>query len=86
MKRLNILVGALSIPLFVVAWEVIARSGIVNAVLFPPPSVVAVAVLEWVRSGQFFLDLGASLYRVVTGFAVGAVLGIALCVPPGSSP
>lgn len=83
MKQLNILVGALSIPLFVVAWEVIARSGIVNAVLFPPPSVVAVAVLEWVRSGQFFLDLGASLYRVVTGFAVGAVLGIALGVLTG---
>jgi len=83
MKRLNILVGALSIPLFVVAWEVVARSGIVNAVLFPPPSVVAVAVLEWVRSGQFFLDLGASLYRVVTGFVVGAALGIALGVLTG---
>jgi len=83
MKRINILVGALSIPLFVVAWEVVARSGIVNAVLFPPPSVVAVAVLEWVRSGQFFLDLGASLYRVVTGFAVGAALGIALGVLTG---
>ena len=65
------------------AWEVVARSGIVNAVLFPPPSVVAVAVLEWVRSGQFFLDLGASLYRVVTGFVVGAALGIALGVLTG---
>jgi NitT/TauT family transport system permease protein len=83
MRRINILVSALSIPLFIAAWEVVARSGVVNAVLFPPPSVVAIAVLEWVRSGQFFLDLGASLYRVVTGFALGAVMGVALGVLTG---
>src|SRR5256885_4747043 len=86
MKRLNILVGALSIPLFIVAWEVVARSGVVNSVLFTPPSVVAVAVLEWVRSGQFFSDLGASLYRVVTGFVLGATLGIVLGVLTGQFP
>jgi ABC-type nitrate/sulfonate/bicarbonate transport system permease component len=86
MKRINILVGALSIPLFIAVWEVVARSGVVNAVLFPPPSVVAVAVLEWVRSGQFFLDLGASLYRVVTGFAVGAAMGIVLGILTGQFP
>jgi ABC-type nitrate/sulfonate/bicarbonate transport system permease component len=85
-RRINILVGALSIPLFIAVWEVVARSGVVNAVLFPPPSIVAVAVLEWVRSGQFFLDLGASLYRVVTGFAIGAVMGVALGVLTGQFP
>ena len=86
MKRLNVLIGALSIPLFLVAWEVIARSGIVNIVLFPPPSIVAVAVLEWVRSGQFFTDFGASLYRVVTGFMLGAIAGIVLGVLTGQFP
>src|SRR5882757_3770911 len=86
MKRLNILIGALSIPLFLCAWELVARSGVVNAVLFPPPSVVAVAVLEWVRSGQFFSDLGASLTRVVTGFAVGAAMGIVLGILTGQFP
>ena len=86
MQRLNILIGALSIPLFLVAWELVARSGVVNAVLFPPPSVVAVAVLEWVRGGQFFADLGASLYRVVTGFVIGAAMGIVLGVLTGQFP
>ncbi len=86
MRRLNILIGALSIPLFLAAWEVIARSGIVNMVLFPPPSIVAVAVLEWVRSGQFFQDFGASLYRVVTGFTLGAIAGVVLGVLTGQFP
>lgn len=86
MRRLNILIGALSIPLFLAAWEVVARSGVVNMVLFPPPSIVAVAVLEWIRSGQFFSDFGASLYRVVTGFTLGAIAGVALGVLTGQFP
>jgi ABC-type nitrate/sulfonate/bicarbonate transport system permease component len=86
MKRLNVLIGALSIPLFLAVWEMVARSGVVNSVLFPPPSIVAVAVLEWVRSGQFFSDLGASLYRVVAGFALGAAMGVVLGILTGQFP
>jgi ABC-type nitrate/sulfonate/bicarbonate transport system permease component len=81
--RLNIVIGALSVPLFLVVWELISRSGIVNIVLFPPPSVVAVAVLEWIRSGQFFWDLLASLYRVTCGFVIGATLGVFLGILTG---
>jgi ABC-type nitrate/sulfonate/bicarbonate transport system permease component len=82
-RRVGILIGALSLPLFIGIWELVSRSGIVNIVLFPPPSVVAVAVVEWVRSGQFFIDLGASLYRVSVGFAIGAVAGIVMGVLTG---
>lgn len=74
--RLSVLVGVLSLPAFVGVWELIARSGIVNAVLFPPPSTVAVAVLDWIHSGQFFGDLFASLFRVAAGFLIGATGGI----------
>jgi ABC-type nitrate/sulfonate/bicarbonate transport system permease component len=82
-RRLSILIGALSLPLFIGIWELVSRSGIVNIVLFPPPSIVAVAVLEWVRSGQFFIDLGASLYRVSVGFVIGALAGIVIGVLTG---
>ena len=37
----------LSIPLFLVGWELISRSGAVNPVLFPPPSLVAIALYGW---------------------------------------
>lgn len=86
LHRLNILIGVLSIPLFVTLWELTARSGIVNIVLFPPPSVVAVAVLEWMRSGEFFWDLLASLYRVTSGFVVGAALGVTFGILTGQYP
>src|SRR5438067_1228966 len=81
--RLSVLVGVLSVPAFVGIWELIARSRIVNAVLFPPPSTVAVAVLDWIHSGQFFGDLSASLFRVTVGFLIGATGGIMLGVLTG---
>ncbi|MET3912693.1 ABC-type nitrate/sulfonate/bicarbonate transport system permease component [Bradyrhizobium sp. S3.3.6] len=81
--RLSVLVGVLSVPTFVGVWELIARSRIVNAVLFPPPSTVAVAVLDWIHSGQFFGDLSASLFRVTAGFLIGATGGIVLGVLTG---
>ncbi|KRQ13555.1 ABC transporter permease [Bradyrhizobium manausense] len=86
LRRLNILVGALSLPLFVGLWELASRSGAVNMVLFPPPTVVAAAVLEWIRSGQFLVDLTASLYRVTTGFMVGGALGILFGILTGQFP
>jgi ABC-type nitrate/sulfonate/bicarbonate transport system permease component len=81
--RLSVLVGVLSVPTFVGVWELIARSRIVNAVLFPPPSTVAVAVLDWIHSGQFFDDLAASLFRVTAGFLIGTAGGIMLGVLTG---
>ncbi|UPK35392.1 ABC transporter permease [Bradyrhizobium sp. 186] len=81
--RLSVLVGVLSVPTFVGVWELIARLRIVNAVLFPPPSTVAVAVLDWIHSGQFFGDLSASLFRVSVGFLIGTTGGIMLGVLTG---
>ncbi|MGT2503400.1 ABC transporter permease [Bradyrhizobium guangxiense] len=51
--------------------------------LFPPPSTVAVAVLDWIHSGQFFGDVSASLFRVTAGFAIGATAGIMLGILTG---
>jgi NitT/TauT family transport system permease protein len=84
--RLNAVISGLSIPIFLGIWEIVARSGIVNIVLFPPPSIVAVALVAWVESGQFAIDLAYSAYRVVTGFAGGAIFGIVFGVLTGRYP
>jgi ABC-type nitrate/sulfonate/bicarbonate transport system permease component len=75
-KRINIAVATLSIPLFLVIWELVSRSQVVNAVLFPAPSTVAVAVYDWIQSGQFTIDFAVSLYRVVVGYLLGACAGV----------
>jgi NitT/TauT family transport system permease protein len=77
-KRINFAVAALSIPLFLVAWQLISRSNIVNAVLFPPPTTVAIAIYDWIQSGQLAIDFAVSLYRVVAGYLLGATAGVVI--------
>ena len=84
--RLTAIISVLSIPIFLGLWEIVSRSGIVNIVLFPPPSVVAVAMLGWIKSGQFAIDLVFSVYRVVIGFVSGAVFGVVFGVLTGRYP
>ena len=85
-ERLNMAVGLLSIPLFLAAWQVVAGAEIVNAILFPPPTVVASAVKDWIASGDFALDLAASLRRVAIGYVIGAILGVGLGLLTGRMP
>lgn len=82
-EHLNRLVLALSIPVFFGGWELLSRSGLVNIILFPPPSTVAVALVEWFRSGQLLIDFGMSLSRVVVGFVAGAGVGIVVGILTG---
>ncbi len=49
-----------------------------DAATLPGPLAVAAALLEALTSGSLFADLGASLRRVLTGYAVAAILGLSL--------
>ena len=65
-----------SIPLFLVAWQVASTSGYVNQLLFPPPTKVAAALWDELLKGTLLLDLSMSVMRVVIGFASGAAVAI----------
>jgi NitT/TauT family transport system permease protein len=64
------------------AWELIARLGLVSSAALPPLSSVVVAWVDLLRSGDLFTASAASLYRGSAGLAlaivVGAVLGVAM--------
>lgn len=84
--RIYAAISGLSIPIFLGLWEIISRSGVVNIVLFPPPSVVSVAMFEWIKSGEFVIDLAVSVYRVVIGFVGGATFGVVFGILTGRYP
>lgn len=75
-----------SVPLFLLAWEMVVRLGAVNPVLFPAPSSVAVALVDYARNGPLLADLAWSLSRVVVGFISGALCGIVLGLLTGTFP
>lgn len=67
-----------SIILLVIAWEGLARSGLVTPFMLPPLSVVLERVWTDAASGELFHNLGLTLYRSLTGFAIAAAAGISL--------
>jgi NitT/TauT family transport system permease protein len=73
----------LSVPLFLIAWQIVSSAGLVNARLFPPPTVVALDLWRSAQSGVLFVDLGMSVSRVVIGYIAGAGAGILIGVLTG---
>jgi ABC-type nitrate/sulfonate/bicarbonate transport system permease component len=67
-----------SLLVLVIAWEVAARSGVVSAFLLPPLSAVLARVGEDAASGELALNLGMTLYRALTGFAIAGAAGVVL--------
>ena len=71
------LVGPLTVLL---AWELSARLGLVNTLLFPPPSKAFADLVVLVSTGYLWKALYASLFRVVCGFALAVTVGVSLGV------
>src|ERR1044071_7031867 len=67
-----------SLLALLVAWEAASRSGVVTPFLLPPLSAVLGRVWEDALSGELVLNLGQTLYRALTGFAIAGIAGIAI--------
>ena len=75
--RLNIKALAF-LAIILLLWEIVFQLGIVNRALFPGPSKVLEAALEWLFSGNLANDAFTSLWRLAIGLGIGAALGTLL--------
>lgn len=66
-------------------WEAIARSGLVPPFISPAPSVVFQTLFNLLASGKLLPHIGFSLFRALSGFAIGSILGILLGLMMGWS-
>ncbi|MDB5919835.1 MAG: transporter permease [Massilia sp.] len=74
-----------ALPLaLVVSWEVAARAGWLSSRILPEPWAVAEAFWTLAASGELWLHLRTSLWRAISGFAIGAGLGLLLGLLTGS--
>jgi sulfonate transport system permease protein len=71
--------------LFVLVWETLCRSGYVAPQILPAPSKVVMTAVKLASTGGLFHDLGVSLLRAATGFAIGGLIGFSLGVLVGFS-
>jgi NitT/TauT family transport system permease protein len=70
--------SALAIVLFFLGWGVLSRFGPWPSYLLPGPHSVAGALLQSVRNGQLVFAILISLRRLLAGYGLSVVLGIAL--------
>jgi NitT/TauT family transport system permease protein/taurine transport system permease protein len=75
--------GLLPFAVLLAAWAVVTRAGVVPAIFLPGPGEVARVGWEMVRDGSLFVNIGASLGRMLVGVAVSVPLGVGLGVVVG---
>ncbi|MFI9650002.1 ABC transporter permease [Streptomyces sp. NPDC052040] len=66
----------LAVPaVLLTGWEAASRTAAVDALLFPPPSHVATCMFGMIRDGELVRHYGATLRRLLPGYALGASAG-----------
>jgi NitT/TauT family transport system permease protein len=72
------LIRYLPLVILALAWEAVARLGLVSSLALPPLSKVVVAWIDLVSDGELIGNGLASLYRAGLGLALAIVIGTAL--------
>jgi len=77
--------GAAPFAALLIAWALVTRAGLVPAIFLPPPADVARTAWELARDGSLWINIAASLGRVLLGIVFSVPLAVALGVAVGLS-
>jgi NitT/TauT family transport system permease protein len=73
-------VGAASILVCLLCWEILVRAGVLQSAYLPPPTVIGVRTVELIHSGVLLREMAISLGRIGVGFVLAVLLGMTLAV------
>jgi NitT/TauT family transport system permease protein len=74
----------LAAPLVILAiWEVLSRSGRIDEIFWPPPSTLWPTARKLIESGDLLEAIRLTLTRILGGFLIGAIPGVALGLAMG---
>jgi sulfonate transport system permease protein len=77
---------ALILPILIlVAWQISAHFQLVSLQILPPPAQVLDIGLQMIANGEIPDALFTSMWRVMAGFSIGAIVGISLGAAMGLS-
>ena len=78
----DVLLGIVPIVLLVALWQAISSFGYAPVTLLPPPGLVFMRLVQQLFTGGFQREIGATLFRLFTGFSIAVVLGVAAAASP----
>jgi NitT/TauT family transport system permease protein/sulfonate transport system permease protein len=79
------LISCAGILCFFGVWQLVASSGRVDPIMLTPPAEVFRSAVALAKTGELYAHVRASILRIVTGYALGCVSGIAAGVMLGRS-
>ena len=82
----SILVGGITLVVFLVLWELLPTIGVLNRVLIPTLTDTIWGLGQLVAGGYWWEDLGSTLSSVVIAWTIGVTFGITMGVTLGTSP
>ncbi|MPZ39047.1 MAG: ABC transporter permease subunit [Rhizobiales bacterium] len=75
--------ATLSFAAVLAVWELLGRAVLVNAVLLPPPSLIAPTLADIIVSGSFLRPLLETLLLFAVGYSIACILGVAIGLAMG---
>lgn len=69
--------------LVLLIWEVLSRTGTIDPIFWPPPSSLWGTMIELFTERDLLGDITISLFRILAGFTIGTVPGIAFGLAMG---
>lgn len=63
--------AAISLVVVIAVWQFVSATEIVDPIILPPPTDVAVAFVELVQEGYFWTAVWVTLVETLVGFAIG---------------
>ena len=79
------LISLASPVLLLILWEVLVRTGVLDARFFPAPSKISETFFALVQDGSLWVNTWASLQRLFWGFLLGAIPALLLGIAMGLS-
>jgi len=82
--RLKEILSSIGSPIAVlILWEIGARTGLLDARILPPPTVVAVTIWDMIKHDQLLEHTGITTLRFIVGMVVGTIPGTLLGLTMG---
>jgi NitT/TauT family transport system permease protein len=82
----SLIVGGITLVVFLALWELLPTFGILNRVLIPTVSDTVWGLQQLVLGGYWWEDLASTLSSVLIAWTIGVAFGIAMGVVLGTSP
>ena len=83
-RPLSLTLGVQSFIILFIIWCILTYGGFIRPSFLPAPHVVAVTAVKMFTDFNLMSDIGASVFRVLTGFIIAAVIGVPLGVLMGT--